>query len=58
LMLPYNHYKPSSREESPIINFVIGDSIDHYREHIPWIAEIVAKGEEPPTSPSPAAPQE
>lgn len=43
LGLPYRHYQPNSTEERPIIRWVIGDTIDHYREHMSWIAAIVGK---------------
>lgn len=43
LLLPYRHYQPDSNEERPIIWWVIGDTILHYRDHLPWIAAIVEK---------------
>jgi hypothetical protein len=43
LLLPYNHYQPDSSEERPIIRWVIGDTIDHYRDHMPWMAAITGK---------------
>ncbi len=43
LLLPYRHYQPDSTEERPIIRWVIGDTIDHYREHLPWMAALVGK---------------
>lgn len=40
--LPYHHYQPTSTHERPIIDFVMWDTINHYRDHIPWMAAIVA----------------
>lgn len=45
LLLPYRHYQPDSIEERPIIWSAIGDTILHYRDHMPWIAAIVGKEE-------------
>lgn len=41
--LPYRHYQPSSTQERPIIDFVMWDTINHYRDHITWMAAIVEK---------------
>lgn len=43
LQLPYRYYQPTSANESPIIWSVFGDTINHYRDHTPWIAAIVEK---------------
>jgi hypothetical protein len=43
LQLPYWHYQPNSSDERPIIRWAIGDTIDHYREHVAWIGEMVGK---------------
>lgn len=43
LLLPYRHYQPNSTDERPIIRWVIGDTIEHYREHTPWMAAIAGK---------------
>lgn len=39
--LPYSHYQPTSTSERAIIDFVHWDTVNHYREHMPWIAAIV-----------------
>lgn len=44
LLLPYRHYQPGSTEERPIIRWLIGDTIDHYSDHMPWMAAIAEKG--------------
>ena len=43
LLLPHNRYQPNSTDERPIIWWVIGDTINHYRDHLPWIRAIVDK---------------
>lgn len=43
LQLPYSHYQPDSTEDLPIIQFIVWDTFEHYREHIPWIKAIVEK---------------
>lgn len=40
LLLPHRHYQPNSTEERPIMLWVIGDTINHYRDHIPWMKAI------------------
>jgi len=39
--LPHRHYQPTSTQERPIIDFVMWDTVNHYRDHLPWIAAIV-----------------
>ena len=41
LLLPYRHYQPNSTEESPIIKWVMWDTVQHYRDHLSWIVAIV-----------------
>jgi hypothetical protein len=43
LLLPYRHYQPQSSDERPIIDYVMWDIPNHYRQHIPWIRAIVEK---------------
>jgi uncharacterized protein (TIGR03083 family) len=42
LALPYSHFQPTSTKSQPISQFVIWDTINHYRDHLPWMAAIVA----------------
>jgi hypothetical protein len=41
LRRPRRDFLPLSTSEEPIINWVIGNSYEHYAEHQPWIAAIV-----------------
>jgi hypothetical protein len=38
---PYRHYQPDSTQDGPAINWVSGDTYDHYAAHRPWIEAIV-----------------
>lgn len=40
LQRPYRHYQPTSTQEIPISNFVMWDTANHYRDHIPWMLAI------------------
>ena len=41
LQRPYNHYQPDPKRDKPIIDWIIGDTYEHYAAHQPWIATIV-----------------
>ena len=43
LQRPYKYYQPESDREAPVIGWVEGNTYEHYAEHMPWIAAIVAK---------------
>lgn len=47
LELPFSHYRPgSARQEGtdrPIMEWVAGNTYDHYAEHLAWIGELAAK---------------
>lgn len=46
LQKPYRHYLPDEPGEGdgPLaLNFIYGDSANHYREHLEWIEALVAK---------------
>ena len=43
LLLPHKHYQPTSTDERPIMRYIMADTIEHYRDHMPWIAAIVEK---------------
>ena len=43
LYAPYDHFVPpfTGTEGRPIVNYILGDNVDHYEEHLPWIREII-----------------
>lgn len=41
LQRPYKHYQPDSTADQPVIGWVMGNTFEHYDEHIPWIDAIV-----------------
>ena len=45
LRLPYNHYQPHEPREAgdnrPALDWVAGNTYDHYAEHIDWINQLV-----------------
>lgn len=43
LHMPYNHYQPGSKSETPIFEYISGNSFDHYDEHIPWMRALLAQ---------------
>lgn len=40
---PYRHYDPASPREEPVVNWIVGDTYEHYAQHQPWIAAIAGK---------------
>jgi len=45
LQLPYNHYQPNDPrdpgDDRPAVDWVAGNTYEHYAEHIAWIAQLV-----------------
>jgi hypothetical protein len=45
LRLPYNHYQPNeprdANDNRPALDWVAGNTYDHYAEHIDWINQLV-----------------
>lgn len=44
LQKPYSHWAPNSGREYPIIDLLIGDTTEHYPEHIEWMQAILDSG--------------
>jgi hypothetical protein len=44
LQKPYSHYQPGDPDEKrPVIEWVAGNTYEHYEEHAGWIKELVAQ---------------
>jgi Protein of unknown function (DUF1706) len=45
LQLPYNHYQPNDPRDPgdnrPALDWVAGNTYDHYAEHVDWINQLV-----------------
>ena len=45
LQLTYNHYQPGEPrdpdDDRPVIDWVAGNTYDHYAEHITWISQLI-----------------
>ena len=45
LKLPYNHYQPTQprdpADDRPVVDWVAGNTYEHYAEHIGWINQII-----------------
>lgn len=45
LKLPYNHYQPNEPRDTddnrPVVDWVAGNTYDHYAEHIAWINQLI-----------------
>jgi hypothetical protein len=45
LQLSYNHYQPNDpraeNDDRPVVDWVAGNTYDHYAEHIEWISQLV-----------------
>jgi len=45
LQRPYNHYQPNDRRDAsdnrPVVDWVAGNTWEHYAEHIGWINQLV-----------------
>lgn len=46
LARPFNHYQPGSSQTAPVMDWVKGDTFEHYAAHIPWM-DAIAKSYTP-----------
>lgn len=37
---PYNSYQPESKRTDPVVQPLMGNTFEHYEEHIPWMDAI------------------
>lgn len=40
LQRPYKHSQPNSDRTEPVVGWLIGDTYEHYEEHLPWMKAI------------------
>ncbi len=45
LQRPYADFAPESTDQNPVLDSLVGNTIGHYAEHLPWIKAIVKRGE-------------
>jgi hypothetical protein len=43
LNLPYKHYAPDTDREQPVFGWIVGNTYEHYAEHLPWMKTIAEK---------------
>ncbi|MBZ0292206.1 MAG: ClbS/DfsB family four-helix bundle protein [Anaerolineae bacterium] len=44
LARPYSDYQSGTDLDTPVVEWVISNTYEHYAEHQPWIAKIAARG--------------
>jgi hypothetical protein len=42
LSRPITFLQPDDPDERPVLRKIIGDTYEHYAEHLPWIEAIIA----------------
>jgi uncharacterized protein (TIGR03083 family) len=42
LLKPITSFQPDDPDERPVLRKIIGDTYEHYAEHLPWIEAILA----------------
>jgi uncharacterized protein (TIGR03083 family) len=42
LAKPISYFQPDDPDERPVLGKIIGDTYEHYAEHLPWIEAIIA----------------
>ena len=43
LLRPHREFQAGSANDAPIIGWIVGDTFDHYAEHLPWMQAILAR---------------
>jgi hypothetical protein len=48
LLRPYAYYQPGefTDSERPIIGWIVGNTVEHYREHLAWLRALVEPAEQ------------
>ncbi|KPL85324.1 ClbS/DfsB family four-helix bundle protein [Herpetosiphon geysericola] len=41
LLRPHREFQAGSTNDEPIIGWIVGDTCDHYAEHLPWMQAIL-----------------
>ncbi|UYN89406.1 MAG: ClbS/DfsB family four-helix bundle protein [Anaerolineales bacterium] len=41
LQLPYSHYQPTSKSTTPIFEYIVGNTFEHYDEHMGWMKTLI-----------------
>jgi uncharacterized protein (TIGR03083 family) len=41
LSRPYRAYQPGSEWDEPVIDWIVGNTYEHYEEHLPWMQAIL-----------------
>jgi hypothetical protein len=44
LKRPYRDFQPESTSDKPVIGWIMGNTYEHYAEHLPWMAAIIENG--------------
>jgi hypothetical protein len=45
LNLPYTHYDADAGKDAPVFGWIVGNTYEHYAEHLPWMQSIAKKAD-------------